>query len=190
MSETEPLQEEITEEQGIKTRVQINGDLQRRMNRKTKLFGVIGTVLGAVLLVAYFATDITLTMLAEVERLENYEDYEVLLQILLWCAAVIFAVGLMCIFLARANIKNAERLNQTDEYAFFDNYFTVTTVRGGEELGKVKQYYADFFKVKETKEFFLLFPNRATAYPVEKGLLTEEEITQLRKVLPLRKNKA
>lgn len=190
MCETELLQEEKPEEQGIKTRVQINGDLQRRMNRKTRLFGIISTILGAVLVIVYIATDVTLSSLSEIGEFDNYEKYEFLLQMLLWVGVVMLAVGLMFIFLARANVKNAERLNQTNEYTFFETYFTITTVRGGEVLGSVKQYYTDFYKVKETKEFFLLFPNKATAFPVEKGSLTEEETAELRKVLPLRKKKA
>ena len=194
MSETELLQEEKTEEKpeekGIKTQVLINGDLQRRMNRTVKVCGIVGTILGAVLLLAYIAIDVTLSTLAELGAMENYADYEVLLKILLWCGAMIFVFGLMCIFLARANVKNAERLNQTNEYTFYENYFTVTSVRNGEQLGTVKQYYADFYKVKETKEFFLLYPNRSTAFPVEKGRLTEAETEELRRLLPLRKKKS
>ena len=72
-----------------------------------------------------------------------------------------------------------------NEYEFYPEGLVINDYRAGEHVSASRLRYSDFEKIRESREFFLLYPNRVTVYPVDKALLTEEECAQLRAMLHL-----
>ncbi len=168
---------EPQEEPFLVTSCKIDGNLQREISRPVILYCRIAMAVGIPLVLAY----IVLSVLKDEEILPAIPT--AVLYGMLFFGAVLFATGIVFHFSVKKNINNAERVNQTNEYSFYDDYITMTSIRNGERLGASKMYYVDFFKVKEGKRFFLLYLNSASLLPVRKSELSEEEIARLRTAL-------
>ena len=163
------------------TTCKIDGNTQREFSRPILLYCKIGMVVGLPLVIAY----IVLSVLRDEEILTVIPN--AVLYIMLFLGAVLFVTGIVFYFAVKKNIKNAERINQTNEYSFYEDYISMTSIRYGERLGASKMYYIDFFKVKEGKRFFLLYLNSTSVLPVEKSGLKEEDITHLCNALRISK---
>lgn len=179
----EPLQEPV-----CRTSVRIGKELIERTGKPLRIILLVMLIVGAVGLVAWIAASATLESLYERGAYSgDYSLAESILNPLLWITTVLFTFGLIFSISLRLNAKKEFKVERENVYAFYERYFTVTDMREGEDLGTVKTYYADLARTRETKEFFLLYPNNATFFPVDKKLLKEEEIAALRCVLPLKK---
>ena len=81
--------------------------------------------------------------------------------------------------------NNEKTVNSVNEYEFYDEYFTIKSTQDGEELANVKAYYKAMLKVRESKNYIFIYPNKALAYPVAKTALSDENLTTLRKIFKL-----
>ena len=180
----EDLQPEV-EKAVVSCSVRMNGALQRKLNKK--LYdgmlgvGLVFTVLGAASCIAYLALSVFNVYYPDTVS-GNFGA-------LLWAGGIVLAIGfalLVMVTKARRNAKNmAERIN---EYAFYDGYFTVRTVDAeGVELGVAKQGYADCEQVIEKRDFILIYLENGSYFPVDKTLLSGEELELLRGLLPEKK---
>ena len=100
-----------------------------------------------------------------------------------WLALVI---GIIYFVLIGATKRNNEKtVNSVNEYEFYDQFFIIKSTQNGEVLANIKSYYNTMLKVRETKNYIFIYPNKALAYPVAKSALSEENMTSLRKIFKL-----
>ena len=100
-----------------------------------------------------------------------------------------FAVGLVCTLMLRSGVKRADT-GLANEYSFYGDHFSIRTTRGTECVAVANFQYSECAKIRESREFFLLYQNRANVFPVEKIPLSQEERARLRELLRLpQKNK-
>ena len=128
---------------------------------------------GIVLLVAY----IVLSVLADEVGIPEDAFF---LDVILWVGAMGFGFGIVfLITLGRVNQKQLAR-GFINHYEFYPEGVVINDERGGEHVSTARLRYTDFEKIKEGKEFFLLYPNKVTYFPVDKRLLSQEECEKLR----------
>ena len=163
----------------VKTRVTVDAALQKRISKNSRIVLLCAMIVGIVMLIAYVA----LYVVSE-EGLVVLED-DFLLDLLLWAGAILFAVGLMSLIMSGMTNRKQLSLAFVNEYEFYPEGLVINDYRAGEHVSTARLRYSDFEKIRESKEFFLLYPNRVTVYPVDKALLTEEECAQLRAMLRL-----
>lgn len=169
----------------VRTRVTVDATLQKRISRKARAVMLCLTIVGIAMLLAY----IVLFVVTE-EGVVLSDDFW--LDFLLWVGAVFFAFGLVFfISSGRANKKQLA-LCLINEYEFYPDAVVINDYRpGGERVSTARLKYSDFEKIRESGEFFLLYPNRVTLYPVDKTILSAEECVTLRTLfcLPAKKIK-
>lgn len=163
----------------VKTRVTVDAALQKRISKNSRIVLLCAMIVGIVMLIAYVA----LYVVSE-EGLVVLED-DFLLDLLLWAGAILFAVGLMSLIMSGMTNRKQLSLAFVNEYEFYPEGLVINDYRAGEHVSTSRLRYSDFEKIRESREFFLLYPNRVTVYPVDKALLTEEECAQLRAMLRL-----
>ena len=163
----------------VKARVTVDAALQKRISKNSRIVLLCAMIVGIVMLIAYVA----LYVVSE-EGLVVLED-DFLLDLLLWAGAILFAVGLMSLIMSGMTNRKQLSLAFVNEYEFYPEGLVINDYRAGEHVSTARLRYSDFEKIRESKEFFLLYPNRVTVYPVDKALLTEEECAQLRAMLRL-----
>ena len=97
------------------------------------------------------------------------------------CPLKLFAFGFGLVFLisVRKTNKQANVDDFINTYEFEEDYFTVDSVKNGEQIATIKTYYNEVFKVKDTKQYIFIFPTQYTSYPVIKETFTQEEIDVL-----------
>ena len=169
----QPVPAEQTRTDGVRTSVAIDAEMQKRINaplRKNMLFVMAA---GIVLLVVY----IVLSVLADEVGIPEDAFF---LDVILWVGAMGFGFGIVfLITLGRVNQKQLAR-GFINHYEFYPEGVVINDERGGEHVSTARLRYTDFEKIKEGKEFFLLYPNKATYFPVDKRLLSQEECEKLR----------
>ena len=170
---------------GVRTRVAIDAALQKRISKTARAVMICMMIVGIVMLVCY----IVFSVIAEQEIILLSDDFW--LDVLLWGGAVFFAFGLVFLIAgARANKKQLA-LAFVNEYEFYPEGLVINDYRSGELVSTARLRYPDFERIRENREFFLLYPNRVTVYPVDKMILSEEECALLRTFfrLPARQKK-
>ena len=169
----QPVSAEQTRTDGVRTSVAIDAEMQKRINaplRKNMLFVMAA---GIVLLVVY----IVLSVLADEVGIPEDAFF---LDVILWVGAMGFGFGIVfLITLGRVNQKQLAR-GFINHYEFYPEGVVINDERGGEHVSTARLRYTDFEKIKEGKEFFLLYPNKVTYFPVDKRLLSQEECEKLR----------
>ena len=169
----QPVSAEQTRTDGVRTSVAIDAEMQKRINaplRKNMLFVMAA---GIVLLVVY----IVLSVLADEVGIPEDAFF---LDVILWVGAMGFGFGIVfLITLGRVNQKQLAR-GFINHYEFYPEGVVINDERGGERVSTARLRYTDFEKIKEGKEFFLLYPNKVTYFPVDKRLLSQEECEKLR----------
>lgn len=163
----------------VKARVTVDAALQKRISKNSRIVLLCAMIVGIIMLIAYVA----LYVVSE-EGLVVLED-DFLLDLLLWAGAILFAVGLMSLIMSGMTNRKQLSLAFVNEYEFYPEGLVINDYRAGEHVSTARLRYSDFEKIRESREFFLLYPNRVTVYPVDKALLTEEECAQLRAMLRL-----
>ena len=178
-SRVEIKQQPVQESPCVKTRVTVDGALQKRISKNARIILLCAMILGIVMLIAYIALYVVFE-----EGIVALED-DSWLDLLLWVGAILFAFGL--VFLITSGRVNKKQLSIAfvNEYEFYPEGLIINDYRAGEHVSTARLRYSDFEKIKESREFFLLYPNRVTVYPVDKKLLSEEECAQLRTILRL-----
>lgn len=112
----------------------------------------------------------------------GYENFYI--EIWLWVCLVLGVTYFVLISIGKKN--NKKIMEDETIYEFFDDYFTLTSFKHGEQISTGKAYYKDMLKAKETKSYIFIYPNKATAYPVGKADLQPEDLTKLRQILKLK----
>lgn len=109
------------------------------------------------------------------------------LDVWLWVCLVL---GITYFVLVSIGKKNNKKIMEDETlYEFFEDYFTLTSFKHGEQISTGKAYYKDMLKAKETKSFIFIYPNKAMAYPVGKAGLQPDDLTKLRQILKLKQPK-
>ena len=175
--EREPERAEQTEQKPfLVASSKIDGNLQKKLSAPLLIYCRIAMAVGIPLVILY----IVLSVLRDEELLFIPSA---VLYVMLFLGAVLFATGIVFLFTVKKNVKNADKVAQIGEYSFFEDYVSVSSIRYGERMGAAKMYYTDFYKIREGKKFFLLYPNSVTVFPVPKEGISEEETVHLRNAL-------
>ena len=169
----------------VRARVAIDATLLRRISKTSRAVMLCMMIAGIVMLVSY----IVLSVIAEEGIILLSDDFW--LDILLWGGAVFFAFGLVLLITGARTDKKQLAHAFVNEYEFNPEGLVINDYRSGEHVSTARLRYSDFEKIRENKEFFLLYPNRVTIYPVDKMILSEEECALLRTYfrLPARQKK-
>lgn len=163
----------------VKARVTVDAALQKRISKNSRIVLLCAMIVGIVMLIAYVA----LYVVSEKGLVVLEDDF--LLDLLLWVGATLFAFGLVFFITSGRVNKKQLSIAFVNEYEFYPEGLVINDYRAGEHVSTARLRYSDFEKIRESREFFLLYPNRVTVYPVDKALLTEEECAQLRAMLHL-----
>ena len=169
----------------VRTRVALDAALQKRISKTARAVMLCMMIVGIVMLVLY----IVLFVIAEQGIILLSDDFW--LDVLLWGGAAFFAFGLVFLITGGRASKKQLALAFVNEYEFYHEGLVINDYRSGEHVSTAHLRYSDFEKIRENKEFFLLYPNRVTIYPVDKMILSEEECALLRTYfrLPARQKK-
>lgn len=92
------------------------------------------------------------------------------------------AVPLIWGFIIYSSLKSIKKRIQNNTRSFEDIKITFNHkcfIQEGTTF-KIETFWKDVFKLKETKEWYLLFLNQNTAIPLFKEKLTEEELKDLK----------
>ena len=99
--------------------------------------------------------------------------------------ALLLLCGVILLLLLAKSIRTAKRLQLVNEYAFYQDRFTVHTLRGEEDLGTGEFVYTELSKVKEKHGLLQIYASSNIVYPVETAALAPEELALLRGLLGL-----
>ncbi len=167
------------EEPLVRCRIAIDGKLQRRLSRMSLLFGIVFSVVGALALVAY----LSLTVIENVYpgTAGNLTAW------LLGFGVPLLSIGLMLLFFTLRAIGNMEKAARENVYSFYQSCFFVSTRKGEEETGVVREAYSDCALVKERRGLILIYLQNGTFFPVEKRTLSASDAARLRELLPYKK---
>lgn len=163
----------------VRTRVALDAALQKRVSKSARRVLLCLMLVGIAMLIAY----VVLSVIAEMGVITLSDDFW--LEILLWGGAVFFAFGLVFFITSGRVNKKQLALAFVNEYEFCVEGVVINDYRAGEHVSTARLRYSDFEKIRENREFFLLYPNRVTVYPVDKTVLTPEERALLRTFLRL-----
>ena len=152
-------------------KTELNSEVQTELSRPVYITSLIMLIIGSVGLVAY----IVLGTIFDNTAL----DY-------MLAFAVPFGFGLVFLITVKKMSKNIEKIKQTNEYTFEQDYMSVTTYRFEENEGSIKVYYRDLVKSRETKKYIFMYINKVSALAVDKTLLTEDELIILKSLLGLK----
>ncbi len=165
--------------------VKIDGAIQKKINRPAMRLAWISLGVSIAAWLVFFAILLAHAIPALVNGEESTADVSEY-TFLLIIGILVLVIFFLQLFVCRTNVKNAEKLNLTNSYAFYSAYFTVNSDRAGETMGSSKHYYKELKRTKETKELFLIYLNARSVYPIEKGSLTEEDCAKLRLLLSIK----
>ena len=140
----------------MKHKIEINENMQKELDKKIKLLGIVFFIVGLIGIIMY----ITIGTIMETEI--------TILEYLLYVFAFCLVYGILIIFLTNKNLKNAKNLKAENEYEFLEDSFTVSTIKNNEVIATEKVYYKDIFKLKETENYLFVYKNRLSAFPIKK----------------------
>lgn len=161
----------ITENGNIKTRTAITAQVQKELNNKALLIGIIYLVLGALLAVVY-------AVLVAVNAIESSE-----LHILLFGAVLLLALGIIILFSTRAVAVSSEHLLKEIEAEFFQGFLISREYVCGELTAVSKVYYGRIVKTRESRNYLFIYSTAVTAIVVAKSDVTESELNVIRGLL-------
>ena len=150
----------------MKCSVKIDEKLQKELNEKTWLNGLIFTIIGAIGLGLYIIIG---------TFIEN-----IILEIFLWVFAFLLAYGVFILILVKMTNKKSVNNNLTDEIELFEEYLIESTRKNDEVISTNKIYYKDLLKIRETENFLFLYPNKVSAVPISKKEFTSEEFSTIK----------
>lgn len=154
----------------FKCKTKFTIEMQKQLNGTKQKIATIMTVIGGVGIFVYLITAF----------FPNITDAMVDWMLVFAVPLTLGIIMLITIVKTNNAIKNVD---VTNEYEFNEDHMTVSTIRSNENIGKVKFYYKDFVKVKETKDYIYLYQNKASAFPVDKKELLDTDLIILRGIL-------
>ena len=149
----------------------IDVSVQKQLNKKLFIVSLILIIIGGIGSVTY----IVLSVLDII-----WSTY-----LLVFCLPL--GVGIGYLYLIRKNIKTVSSQTHENFYTFEQDYFNVKTLRNGEEIGNSKIYYKDLVKVKEIGKYIFLYINQASAMPIDKTTLKDDDLILLKAFLKINK---
>ena len=154
----------------FKCKTKFTIEMQKQLNNTKQKVATIMTAVGAVGVFVYLITAFFL----------NITDAMVD-----WMLVFVLPLTLGILMLVTiAKTNNAiKKIDVTNEYEFNEDHMYISTIRSNENIGKVKFYYKDLVRVKETKDYIYLYQNKASAFPIEKKQLLETDLIILRGIL-------
>ncbi len=169
----------ITEKGTVKATTVYNQNLNRELNRPSKILGIVYTVMGGIMLFVY----ILLAVLSDEEIGVVSRESVALDVFLMTCGAVLLVIGILLIgTYARINkIKGVE--TKSEENEFFNDYLITREHINGEHVSTAKVYYYRIVRVRETKSYIFIYNTRVTALAVDKNSVSAEELTSIRSLL-------
>lgn len=129
-------------------------DIQKELTKNFYIYNFVIMILGIIGLIAH----IGISMFIE----------NTFLEYLLWISAFLFAQGLVFIIIMKKNIKRVSMLvHTTNNYEFFEEYFTIASIKHGETIANSKVYYKELVRYRKTKNYLFLYQINNTAFPVK-----------------------
>lgn len=162
--------------QPVRAKAVLDGKMQSRIGRENRNAGILFAVLGLAA-VAFGAVLCALPVFGGGRTI-----FGVLLIVF---GALLLLCGVILLLLLAKSIRTAKRLQLVNEYAFYQDRFTVHTLRGEEDLGTGEFVYTELYKVKEKHGLIQLFSSSSVVYPVEAAALSEQDANALRARLGL-----
>lgn len=169
----------ITEKGTVKATTVHNENLNKELNKPSKILGIVYTVTGAIMIFLY----ILLSVLSD-EEIGVADKEAVAFNIFLMAAgAVLLVIGIVLIgTYARINkLKGVE--TKSEENEFFTDYLINREYVNGEHISTAKVYYHRIVRVKETKSYIFIYNTRVTALSVDKTAIPANELTTIRSLL-------
>lgn len=166
----------ITENGSIKVSTQMDDKVQKEFSKNNFLMGLILTIISSIGLAVFLVLDIVSIFL-------EFEDDGLFAFVIVF--AVFLGLGISLLILVNKAANSAKTSNKIYTYEFFKDYFTATETLNGENVATAKFYNSQVIKSRETKNYLFFYTNAATACPVFKGELTEEELNTLRSIFRL-----
>ena len=144
----------------FKTSVKIDRNVNQEINRKLKLGYLIGTIIGAMGLVAYIFLPFE----------NKYMEY------LLWISGFVFAFSLI-FFISFNKVMNKASLNVLiNEVEINQDHCVSTIIKGSEVISTLKLYYKEILKAKETANYLVLYINNVNVVVIAKKDLSLEDL--------------
>lgn len=162
--------------QPVRAKAVLDGRMQSRIGRENRNAGILFAALGLAA-VAFGAVLCALPVFGGGRTV-----FGVLLIVL---GGLLFLCGAALLLLLLKNVAAAKKLRMANEYAFYEDRFTVHTLRGEEDLGTGEFSYDGLYKVKEKHGLIQLFSSSSVVYPVEAAALSEQDANTLRARLGL-----
>ncbi|MDE7087160.1 MAG: hypothetical protein K2O67_03100 [Clostridia bacterium] len=159
----------ITEKGSIKVSTPITERVSRELNKKTRVLGIVYTVVGAVVLAAAFVSMILWD-----------SDFDSLFIML---GGIILAMGIFLLVACSNIIKSVRKYAKVDEVEFFRDYLIFREYTDGEHTSTAKIYYKWLVKTAESEHYLFLYNTKASAVCVEKSALPVGELNTVRTIL-------
>lgn len=150
----------------MECRVTIDKKVQNALNTKQKWISWIMLIIGAIGLITYI-------VLGTVRESKAWED-------VLLIFAIPFTLGLILLINVHRACIWSDRVKREQHYEFQEEKMVVTIYVQGECTGTSEVYYKTLIRMRETKEFLFLYPNKISAFPIEKAKLTPTEYAILK----------
>lgn len=160
----------------VRAKAVLDGRMQSRIGRENRNAGILFAVLGLAA-VSFGAVLCALPVFGGGRTI-----FGVLLIVF---GALLLLCGVILLLLLAKSIRTAKRLQLVNEYAFYQDRFTVHTLRGEEDLGTGEFVYTELYKVKEKHGLLQIYASSNIVYPVETAALAPEDLALLRGLLGL-----
>lgn len=147
-------------------RTKYDGNMQKEMLSSFFTLAIIFCVLGGIGFVAYLIVDVILEV----------PGYSYLI-----ITVFPLGIGIGFLFIRLNAVRNCDKINRENEYTFYADYFEIKTFYHGEEETSAKLFYSDIFKIKETKGYFFVVPDRLRMFPMQKSNVPD--VDALRKLI-------
>ena len=167
----------------LETSVTVDGELQKRIGKRIRVLSLAMLIAGAALAILYIVLSTLFETMEEEGSFIITPLIDGLLTGTLWAGAIMFVLGLIFYFGARANISRAKTTTYVNRYTFYDEYVIIFTEREGETISETKYYYIDFLRVRKSADLLLLYIAPNTAYAVDLGKLSGDEQALLGRLL-------
>ena len=154
----------------IECKTTVDEHVQGDILRVQKILCIVMLVVGIVGIIAYIV-------------LQTIFDNSLLNILLLF--AVFFGFGLVFTISTTNTIKKAGENPFTNTYSFDVDTLSIECKRGEEIVATITTKYSEFYKVKETDRYLLLYPSKLAVYPVLKSNLSENDLIEIRRLLKI-----
>ena len=188
MEEKDLERQTENEEPFLTTSVTVDKALQARIQGRMRGLGVVLTVLGALLLIAYIVLGVLFETWAEEGKFTITPLISGTLNFSLWVGAFLLVLGLIFAFGGKL-FGRAQKMVYRNTYSFYGDHVMIGTEREGEIVSTTKYYYADFMLIKRAGDLLLFYIQAGSAYAVDLKPLTQEDRKRLLQLIPKKKGR-